>query len=70
MRPRRDTNQDFPIAQAIDILRLSRDGNELSAPELKTVEMAVNGRLNHTGKLVLAYLVTRLRTCRDRRTSS
>lgn len=50
-----------PIAQAIEILRLSNDGNDLSALELKIVEMAVNSRLSDHGRATLAKLLGRLR---------
>ncbi len=53
-------DRQLPIEQAIEILRLSHDGADLSALELKIVEMAVNDRLNDCGKAALAGLLDRL----------
>jgi hypothetical protein len=38
-----------PPDAAIDILRLTRDGEDLDPKHLKLVELAVNGMLNETG---------------------
>src|SRR5579864_370099 len=35
---------------ACDILRATKDGEELSPPDLKLLELAVNGFLNETGE--------------------
>ena len=35
---------------ACDILRATKDGEELAPPDLKLVELAVNGHLNTTGE--------------------
>lgn len=44
------------LRQAIEILRGTRDGGELSPPHLKLVELAVNGLLNQHGEQVFADL--------------
>jgi hypothetical protein len=52
------------IAQAIDILRLSHDGDDLSEFELRILELACNDRLNDKGKAYLAALRERLAAAR------
>ena len=41
---------------AIDILRATNDGNDLSPVELKLTELAANGNLSETGKAALDEL--------------
>jgi len=41
---------------ACDILRATKDGGELAPPDLKLLELAVNGFLNETGKAALMEL--------------
>jgi hypothetical protein len=41
---------------ACDILRATKDGDDLAPPDLKLVELAVNGFLNETGKTAFLEL--------------
>jgi hypothetical protein len=41
---------------ACDILRATKDGDELAAPDLKLLELAVNGFLNGAGKAAFMEL--------------
>jgi hypothetical protein len=41
---------------ACDILRATRDGDDLAPPDLKLVELAVNGMLNDTGNAAFLEL--------------
>jgi hypothetical protein len=45
------------IEQALEILRATRDGDDLAPQHLKLVEMAVNGFLNDEGKEAFQALV-------------
>jgi hypothetical protein len=46
--------------KVIDILRNSRDGNDLTPLELRIIELAVNHRLNHDGRIALDRLHVRV----------
>src|SRR5947209_17655079 len=44
------------IDKALEIIRATHDGNDLSPPHLKLVELAVNGFLTEQGKLAFEEL--------------
>ncbi len=49
------------IEQSIEILRATRDGDDLAPSDLKLVELCVNGWLNETGESAFAELVANVR---------
>jgi hypothetical protein len=44
------------IDKALEIIRVTHDGDDLSPPHLKLVELAVNGLLNEAGELAFEEL--------------
>ena len=50
------TKGESLIEKALEILRTTRDGDDLAPPHLKLVEMAVNGLLNAEGEFVFEGL--------------
>jgi hypothetical protein len=53
-------SQNF-IAQCIEILRATHDGDDLAPPDLKLVELCVNGWLNEAGEAAFAELLANVR---------
>ena len=49
------------IEQCIEIVRATHDGDDLAPPDLKLVEMAVNGWLNEAGEVAFAKLLANVR---------
>jgi hypothetical protein len=53
-------SQNF-IEQSIEIIRATHDGDDLAPPDLKLVELAVNGWLNEAGEVAFAELLANVR---------
>ena len=49
------------IEQCIEIIRATHDGNDLAPPDLKLVELCVNGWLNEAGEVAFAELLANVR---------
>lgn len=49
------------IEQCLEILRATHDGDDLAPPDLKLVELRVNGFLNEAGERAFADLLTNVR---------